>query len=244
MIDIHTHIAPQMDDGARNVDEALKMLQQQRSCGVTGVYLTPHYDPDDTELPDFLERRRVAWETLQKDLPDYWCGRIRVGAEVRLSQHLLGVDVRQLTLEQSDYLLLELPRTRYPAYAQQVVTVLQEKGVIPILAHVERYSYFREEPSLLKRLINAGAVGQVSANAVFAQSDKGFAKACLTHDLAQVAASDAHDSVNRIPCMDLLSKLPMELQQRMEQFAQAVWDNEAPLPVRPELPKRFFGSYR
>lgn len=244
MIDIHTHILPGMDDGPRTVEESLAMLRLELAQGVTGICLTPHFYPRDETPEKFLVRRAEAWERLGEKLDDDLRSRIRLGAEVHYDPEIPNMDVRQLTLGDSDYLLLEMPYQYYPAYAEQVVIRLLEMGLTPVLAHVERFGYFRKEPALLKRLIDLGALGQVGADALFDRADKGFARACLAGNMAQFVASDAHNMTTRKPDLDVIRRLPEGVQESLEFFAWTLWENEVPPMIRPTIPKRkLFGGY-
>ena len=244
MTDIHTHILPGVDDGAKNGEEALAMLRLQRESGVERMYLTPHFYPRHQKFEEFLEKRAAARETLRaltvgKDIPE-----MRLGAEVHYSPDILEMDLRQLTLGDSDFLLLEMPHMIYPAYGEQVVSRILEDGITPILAHVERFPYFRKDPALLKRLIDLGALGQVSADALNLKMDKGFARACLSCGLAQLVGSDAHNTDSRRPCMEEVSKLPEQMIRQIEMFSECIWENEVPPMVYTTLPKKnFFGKF-
>lgn len=244
MIDLHCHILPGMDDGARELREAVGMLQMERASGVDRLFLTPHFYPEEESPDDFLSRRESAWEALCTVLTPQERKGIRLGAEVRYCEKLLALDLRKLTLGDSDYLLLELPGLRYPTYVVQIMEELLGRGLIPVLAHVERCAYFREEPELLKRLVDLGVLAQVSALALFDRRDKHFSIACLRHGLAQLVSSDAHSTTDRKPCMELVQRLPVELQQRYEVFAEAVWDNELPDYFRAGNVKKTFFGYR
>lgn len=244
MIDLHCHILPGIDDGAKDVSEAKTMLAIQQASGVESLCLTPHFYPEDKSIETFLTERNRAWEALCAVLAPQEKEQIRLGAEVRYCEQLLSLDLRSLTLGQSDYLLLELPGRRYPAYAVQIIEELLGKGITPVLAHVERYAYFREEPELLKRLIDLGALAQVSAKTLFDKRDRNFSMACLQHGLVQIVASDAHNITTRKPCMELLRKLPMELQQLHDAFTVAVWENELPPYIRASTVKKTFFGYR
>lgn len=241
MIDIHCHILPGVDDGAKDLSESRAMLAAQRACGVDRLFLTPHFYPEACTLDDFLTAREKAWAQLAnlEELP-----RIRPGAEVRYCRQLLELDLGKVTLGDSDYLLLELPGRHYPSFAVQIVEQLQGDGFIPILAHVERCAYFREDPELLKRLVDLGALAQVSAAALFDRKDKNFARACLEHNLAQIVASDAHNMTGRKPCMDALNRLPEEICQLHEVFSDAVWNNELTPYIRATAVKKTFLGYR
>ena len=240
MIDLHCHILPGIDDGARDVAEAAGMLTMERNSGVDALILTPHFDSEKVTMEDFLAQREAAWNSMAAIAEE----KIRLGAEVRYREDLLSLDLRKLTMGQTDYLLLELPSLRYPAYAVRLVEELLGQGLLPIIAHVERCAYFREEPRLLKRLVDLGAVAQVSAAALFDKRDRVFSQACLRHHLAQIVVSDAHGTTERKPNMELLRKLPPELQQLHDAFTEAVWDNELPPYIRASFPKKTLFGYR
>ncbi len=244
MIDLHCHILPGIDDGAQDVKEALAMAVLQRASNVDAMFLTPHFYPEEKSLDTFLAEREEAWRSLSAALPPQEHDRFRLGAEVRYCEQLLSLDLRKVTLGVSDYLLLELPGGRYPAYTVRLLEELLGQGLIPVLAHVERCAYFREEPGLLKRLVDLGALAQVSANALFDKRDRGFALSCLRHHLAQIVASDAHGAIDRKPCMELTLKLPEELQQLHAAFTEAIWENDLPPYVRATTPKKTFFGYR
>ena len=164
MTDIHTHILPGVDDGAKNGEESLAMLRLQRESGVERMYLTPHFYPRHQEFEEFLEKRAAARESLRaltvgKDIPE-----MRLGAEVHYSPDILEMDLRQLTLGDSDFLLLEMPHMIYPAYGEQVVSRILGEGITPILAHVERYLHLQKKGQL-KTLIEMGIPMQISAGA-------------------------------------------------------------------------------
>ena len=244
MIDFHTHILPGVDDGARSEEESIAMLRRQRRSGVDRICLTPHFYPGHQTLEGFLDQRTEAWERLCRSMEGESFPELRLGAEVHYSPDILQMDLRQLTLGDTDYLLLELPHGRYPAYIVQVIQKMMEEGLTPILAHVERFPYFRKDPSLLKRLIDLGALGQVSADSIHLKLDKGFAKACLGCGLAQLVGSDAHNMEDRRPCMEEVTKLPEPMIRQIETFSQCLWENEVPPMVRTTLPKKnFFGKY-
>lgn len=244
MIDIHTHILPELDDGANSVEEARSMLMLQRQQGVDRIFLTPHFYPEEMALETFLHERGISWNRLVEELDPEALAGLRLGAEVHYSPNLLQLDVRRLTLGASDYLLLEFSHHRYPVYIEEVISELQEQGIIPILAHVERFPYFRREPQLLAKLMDLGCLGQVSAGALFHRRDNGFARACLEHDLAQIVASDAHNLTGRTPCMKEVSRLPDHLRDKIDVFSQVIWEDAVPPPVRPSQVRKGIWGYR
>ena len=227
LTDLHTHILPAVDDGADNLKTALQMLRAEKVAGVERVALTPHFYPLREGLNDFLERRQRAYAALLTAWDGTVMPSLRLGAEVRYTPALLEMELRRLTVGESDYLLLELADRGIPVHIEQVLDVMLMQGITPILAHVERCEYFRKEPERLRKLVYMGALAQVSAGALENKWNQGFAKCCLESGLAQLIASDAHAaSGGRRPCMDTLKQsVDKPLLERAEGFSRAVWDN-------------------
>ena len=161
---------------------------------------------------------------------------LQLGAEVHYSPALVEMELEQLTLGRGSYLLLELPNNELPACAQQVMAQIRRRGITPILAHVERCAYFRRQPELLLRLVQAGALGQISARALQDKKDRGFGVSCIKNGLGHIVASDLHGITGKGLCLSALTEGKYEeFIGWTESFAKAVW-NDAPLPpfaVRP-----------
>lgn len=243
LTDVHTHNLPEFDDGAESLEIALQMLRAQKASGVDRVALTPHYYSLREDFHAFLERRQQAYKMMlshwdRETMPD-----LHLGAEVHYSPLLTELDLHALTIGKSDYLLLELSDTAVPVLIEQVLKLILQQGITPILAHVERCSYFRKEPERLMRLVSMGALAQVTAKALADRADQKFAAACLKNGVAQIIASDIHDLSGDRACLgDMVTKANEEMFLRAEEFAQAVWNNDCP-PVFAIYPikKRMFG---
>ena len=243
MIDLHTHLLPGIDDGSKNLEETRQLLLRQTQNGVDRVVLTPHFYCDRMDLDDFLIKRDRAFQQTLTILDPATMPQIKAGAEVRYSPALLEMDLSKLTLGESSYLLLELSDLHYPAHLEQVIMNMTMMGITPILAHLERCKYFREQPDLLLHLIGKGALGQVTVLSLFDRATKSFALACLKNSLAHIVASDAHNLTLRPPCMGKLNEIiDPTLIHRFELFAKSVWDNEeAPFFEATPVKKRVFG---
>lgn len=231
LTDLHTHILPNIDDGAESLEAALQMLRKEKNDGVERVALTPHYYPLREELDAFLARRQQSYATLLTAWDGAVMPSLRLGAEVHYSPSLLQMDLRQLTIGGGDYLLLELADGGIPTHLEQVLDMMLMQGITPIFAHVERCEYFRREPEQLRKLIYMGALAQVSVRALKSRRDQNFSLSCLQSGLAQLVASDAHKAAgSRRPCMDAMEEiLDSELLCRAEELAKTVWDN-GPIP--------------
>ena len=117
MIDLHTHILPQIDDGSQSVPESVSLLREERRQGVDTVFLTPHFYAEENCPVSFLKKRYRAWRKLE---PYLFPGlpTVRLGAEVQYFEGICAVeDIRHLRIVGTDYLLLEMPFSMSPAAA-------------------------------------------------------------------------------------------------------------------------------
>ena len=197
MVDIHCHVLPELDDGAESVSVSLKMLKSAAADSITTVVATPHFNIDEMTIADFLEQRRISYEKLKPYMdsaPN--CPRILLGAEVEASYELLDCpDVKDLCIEGTNYMLLEIPRMGYPAWMESLVFNLQiHHSIVPVIAHPERSTWIRENPARLYRLCAGGALGQADAGG--RTSDPLLLK-LLSHNLVHFVASDAHNADTR-----------------------------------------------
>ncbi len=227
--DLHAHILPAFDDGAEDMETALQMLREAKAGGVDRLALTSHFYPQREEFSCYIERRQAAFEALTSRWDHDTMPQLKLGAEVRYTPALVQMDLRQLTIGESDYMLLELPTDFVPAHVEHVVQDILDMGITPILAHVERCYYFRKSPERLLELIHLGALAQVSARALRDRRDSGFSMACLRNGLAHVIASDAHGLLNGSPCLSrLVADMNEDVVARAEEFACAIWNNKCP----------------
>ena len=241
MVDIHTHILSGIDDGAADVEEALELLRQEIENGVDKVVLTPHFDCNHTTLNEFLERRNEAYSRLVEAANGIVIPQLKLGAEVRYSPELLELDLTKLTLGDSDYLLLELPFDHYPAFIEQVIDNMMSRGINVILAHVERYLYFRQYPNLLSDLLKKGVLAQVTAAKLIKKSKKSFTLKCINKGLAQIIASDTHSVSKRPPCQAQLGlSLTKKQIEESDYYSYAVWNNDRVPTVTPKKTGWFF----
>ncbi len=201
MIDLHTHILPNIDDGAKSVEGASAMLRAELAQGVDTLVLTPHYYGKSHSPAQFLSRRQEAFSKLRECIPEGM--QIRLGAEV----HFTGVnmpdfdELTKLAIEGTRYILLELPFTE--RWSNGLLGALRdfvyETGYAPIIAHVERYAEVWKTPSLVNILIEAGCLIQVNAGSFLRGKDSRLPYALLKRGLVHCIATDCHDMGVRAP---------------------------------------------
>ncbi len=202
MIDMHCHILPGIDDGAQNLEESVALLREEKRQGIQKIVFTPHFNPERQILDHFLTARENSWHHLQAtDEFRQLELETKLGAEVYFSMRLTEMDLSKLAFENTNYILIEFPVNNRPYGMTRTLQSIIEKGYTPILAHVERYDFFTENPVKLYDLVSMGCVAQVNAAAVVSGvSVKGVsALQYINWELAHLICSDAHSMVRRAP---------------------------------------------
>lgn len=201
MIDIHCHILPFMDDGAPDLEAALAMAQDAHNHGINAVVATPHHANGVymNPAPKIEEAVRLLNERLQESGNPLL---VLPGQEIRMYGDLLD-DLEKgqlLTLAGSRYILLEMPSSRVPRNMEEVCHELVIQGYIPVIAHPERNAGIAEDPAKLERLVETGALGQLTAQSLagtFGNKLQKLSMELCRRNTVHVIASDAHDSLNR-----------------------------------------------
>lgn len=203
MTDFHCHILPGIDDGARDVETSLALLEMEKAQGVDRIVFTPHFRCDDCTLEEFLEARDQAYKLLLESMPDdlkEWFT-FKLGAEVYFSPTLSKIDLSKLCFEGTSYMLVELPFTSdiRPAFLDEILYTISSRGITPIIAHVERYPYILSDPTQIYDWVMAGYLVQTNAKTVVS-GDK-MIKKLLSWGLVQLVSSDTHSLHRRPPMM-------------------------------------------
>jgi protein-tyrosine phosphatase len=193
VIDVHCHLLPNIDDGSRSVEQSAIVLGDFAKSGISDVVLTPHLAAGSIQLggEGAVERRERALERLRVGAPAL--PRLALGFEIMLDQPLpvLAVGDRRFSLAGSRYYLVEFPTTIVPQFAAMVLQQMSRAGVIPIVAHPERYDAC--SPAVVAGWRQAGAKIQLDATTLTRPHSRGRrARALLEEGLADVLAADNH----------------------------------------------------
>ena len=204
MTDLHTHILPGMDDGARDVETSLRMLCMEHRQGVETVALTPHFYCDTESVDSFLKRRQTAFERLEEAISRLPDGEMlphrMLGAEVAWAPHMDRWErLSELCYAGSDYLLLELPFSTWSAdMFRRLYELMDRTGVTPVIAHIDRYWGLIDKRAL-EELFTMGLPVQISAAALTHWRTRGTAMRLLRQRKVQLLISDAHGDTERAP---------------------------------------------
>ena len=163
MIDIHSHILPYMDDGSKDMEMSLKIAKIYVENGIDKVIATPHY-MDGVKYKS-NEELRIGLEALKKELARAGIPlEVYPGNEAYIKPDLIKdlEEKRVSTLNDSRYVLVELPMNEIPIYVEDLIYNLLVKGYVPIIAHPERYTKICEDPNILYKYISMGALAQLN----------------------------------------------------------------------------------
>lgn len=206
MIDIHSHIIPGVDDGARNMDETLAMARLAVAEGTTVLFATPHV-MDQQELRA-ITALRAQVQDVQAALAEAEIPlQVEPGCEISPMDGMPeayknGVPLTMGT--HGKYLLLDTPLTVYPVSLAQMVFSLQLHGLKVILAHPERALPIQQNPQLLEELVLRGVLLQINASSLLhgkGDPHRETALILLRQQWVHFMASDAHSPTQRRPGM-------------------------------------------
>lgn len=203
MIDMHVHILPGIDDGPQTLEEALGLACMLVQEGVQYAVATPHYNDEYPHCSAFDVHKRV-WSMQQELTRRHIPLQLLAGHEVLIKPGLVN-DVRAgrvATLHRSRYLLLELLAEGWVPGTEQVIFELLASGIVPVIAHPERYRVIQQNPARLARLLELGARAQLTASSLLGKQGytvQQTAETLLREKLIHCIASDAHSVKERPP---------------------------------------------
>lgn len=212
MIDIHSHILADVDDGPKSWDTSEEMCRMAAADGVEHMVATPHanhryhYDREYlARLLDYL-RQRIG------DVP-----RLSLGCDFHVSYENLQdalVRPQYYTIEGSRYLLVELSNYSIPPHVDDYFTRLRDKGITPVITHPERNPILQRTPQRVIQWVELGCAVQVTASVLTGQwGERAWraAKWLFERDAVHVLASDAHDIKHRAPGLSAARDAAAEL---------------------------------
>lgn len=203
MIDIHCHIVPNIDDGAKNLDDALEMAKIAYNEGIRKIINTSHYHPSFNYIKgeELLNRVKEFNNILKLNNIDI---EIFIGNELYYSEDIIEIIEQKefYSLNNSRYLLIEFSPLNFPKNILDIIYEIKIRGYIPILAHVERYKAIHENINLIYECINEGALIQVNSSSIIGKNGNEIKKVSnilLDNNMIHFVATDAHSSIRRRP---------------------------------------------
>ena len=217
MVDIHSHILPGIDDGARDIEDTLEMARIAVASGTTDLVATPHCNIPGRyrnyfgeEYKEVFLRARDAIRAEKIPL------RLHPGMEVYITEDVpdLMAQGKIMPINGSHYVLVEFGFDEDPEFADRMLKRVARMRVIPLVAHVERYHFIQDDPDMIRIWKNRGYAIQCNKGSFqgkFGKAERRTAHELLDKQLVSVVASDAHRPNIRTPKLeDAYEELAME----------------------------------
>lgn len=194
--DLHTHILPAVDDGAKTFDDTIEMARVAAGDGTEIILATPH-------RKDVTQDQSVEHvKSLVAEINKYLTGQ-SIGVKMVLGmENHLDVDLpeefsagRALRMNGTRYALVELPFFGHPNFVNDVLFQIQIQGITPILAHPERIESIQNNPTQLAEFVERGMLSQITGGSITGQFGAGvkkFTHSLLKRGLVHIIASDCH----------------------------------------------------
>lgn len=233
MIDIHSHLLPEIDDGAKDLETTLKMIEIYMNQGVDKVIATPHYFPPYFENNKDVIQKKV--DEINKELKtkniDFT---IYPGSEVFATKEVYD-EIKKgniQTLNNSRYILMEFDYKRFPDYGMDLIYELHLLGYRLVIAHPERYYYTIKNPMFLNDLIEEECLIQINTSSItglFGKEVQKTAMRIIENGAFNFIATDAHTTNGRGPyfeeSFELIKKFKNDFRQTMSQQTEMLIDN-------------------
>lgn len=211
VIDIHTHVLPRMDDGSKNTEMSVQMLQILHSMKVTTVVATPHYYGHRESVDSFLERRERSWQKLKEHITDT-LPQLRLGAEVAFGTRLSEEPkLDALCISGTRTLLVEMPFSQWSEIELNVLSSLcLDREYQVVLAHLERFVDLQKNPDIMNRILQLPVCIQINAEAILPLFQRKRWVDMFRNGRAHLLGSDCHNLTSRAPNLkaarDILSR--------------------------------------
>ncbi len=205
VIDFHTHILPQIDDGSGSLEESIALLKMEAEQGIRFAIATPHFYAHRDTPEKFLERRNAAERRLRDEMRNYeGLPDITVGAEVYFFPGMSASEaLPQLTIRNTRCIMIEMPP---PPWTEQMYdelkAVYDRQGLIPIIAHVDRYIRPFRTYNIPKRLEQLPVYVQANASFFIRKETSRMALKMLRDGNIHLLGSDCHNMDSRTPNLE------------------------------------------
>lgn len=209
MIDFHSHILPNIDDGSESVEESIQLLKMLKEQGVDTVVATPHFTATKNTPQEFFKNRQKSYDKLIAAIgDDSSLPKIKLGAEVLYYTGISRMqDLKSFCIEGTNLLLLEMPTTKWSSSTVREVMELSCSGDITIaLAHIERYLKKQDE-WVINKLFENDVLMQVNAPFFVKRCTRRKAIKLLKNGFIQMIGSDCHGVVDRPPMLSEARKI-------------------------------------
>ena len=202
IIDFHSHILPNIDDGSDSVETSLLMIDAMLNQGVDTVVATPHFYAHKDRIETFLQKRQNAFEVLKISLPNESLN-IVVGAEVAYFSGISKAqEIIDLTIDKAEVLLLEMP---FQVWNEEIIgevrRLIYSRKLTVMIAHLDRYLEIKGNKPFIKKLLSLPVVIQLNAGEFLDRKGKRKLLKIIKQQDKVVLGSDCHNMNTRPPIL-------------------------------------------
>jgi len=196
-MDIHSHVLPGIDDGAKTLDESVSMIKRFQELGINKIVTTPHimggvWPNSKVEILNKLSGLKK--KLLKEGINNFW---VEAAAEYMLDENFIELlEKKDLLTIDGNKLLLEMSYINAPSNLFEIIFDIQVLGFIPVLAHPERYNYYHLEKSKYNRLLRSGVLFQLnllSLSRYYGSKVQKTALYLLENNMYSFVGTDAHN---------------------------------------------------
>lgn len=228
IIDFHTHILPGIDDGSKSTEMSIEMLKREKAQGVDKILLTSHFYADRMRMGSFLDRRDEAFDKISGVAHDMGI-ELQKGAEVAFFPGIGRAEgIEKLVIEGTDLMLLEMPFRRWDDTDIAEVEHLIRRGIVPIIAHIERFFRYQRSKGIIEDLMDMDVLVQVNAECLLGGwAERRLAINLFKHEWAHFLGSDCHNLETRRPNLGegrqvLAEKLGQDVLKKIDNLGNEV----------------------
>ena len=196
MIDFHTHILPNIDDGSRSIEETFNLIKEAKNVGFEAIISTSHYIEEyyETNAPEREVWINAIYENLQAKNIDI---NLYLGNEIYLSENIIKLleQGKASTINDTSYVLFEMPLNAEPMNLYDIIYEMMQYKLVPILAHPERYSFVQKEPELIYDLIEKGVLMQANFGSIlgiYGEKAQIIVKKFFENNMIHFLGTDVH----------------------------------------------------
>lgn len=197
MVDVHSHLIPEVDDGSSSMEESLDLIRTMSDLGYQKIITTPHvmndFYPNTTEdIRSRLKRLKAHVDAAGIDME------VEAAAEYYLDEHMMNMleDKSELLTFGDNYLLFETSFLNEPAYLREGIFQIISNGMKPVMAHPERYVFVQNRPEILEDLVDRGLLLQlntISLSGYYSKGAKKLAELLIDEKLISFLGTDCHN---------------------------------------------------
>ena len=197
IIDFHSHILPALDDGSKSIEMTERMLSAAKAQGIDAMVATPHFYAERMRLTSYLQRRQEAWERTRA-LAAGMGMELFLGAEVAFFSGIgRAEEIAELCIQGTSLMLVEMPFRPWSGKDLKEIERLLERGIRPIIAHLERFPSFQRDKSMVDELMEMPVLVQVNTGPLLRWTTRRPVLRWLKNGQVDLLGSDCHNLDSR-----------------------------------------------